>query len=306
MPHIPGFRLQRRLGAGARAVVYQAIQDQTERVVALKVLDPTEPLDVGPTQDGIHERAITTALRHRNLARIYAQGEYDGRQWLASEYLAGGSLAECIGRGLSTTRTLAVLVDLTRGLGHAHQHGIVHGDVKPANVLFRGRRCQGDAVLVDFGSARQMQDGELQAGGGTPAYMSPEQARGEALDARADLYSLGILLREMLTGHVPADTRDLKVSSLPVSVRWLQPLLDTLLAPEPGDRPDSAEALLDLLANLLQAAPEAARLEDPAGWIERFLCPHVATATSWTQSRWFWLLVVSGVGLLVLMWWVLG
>lgn len=263
VPRIPGFRIQRRVGAGSRGVVYRAVEERTERIVALKVFNPGRAEEACLPHEIGHERAIGARLRHRNLARIHAFGEYDGRYWLACEYLAGDSLANCIGRGLPAARALAILADLARGLAHAHAQGIVHGDVKPANVLFRGPRCSGAAVLVDFGSARHVQGYGINQGGGTPAYMSPEQRHGQPLDPRSDLYSLGVVLQEMLSGHLHEP--GVPAPPLPPAVRWLQPLLDTLMAVDPADRPASAAALPALLADLARAAPEAVGL---VGWQE--------------------------------------
>lgn len=261
LPQVPGFRVLRRLGAGARATVYEAIQNEFERAVALKLFEPMDEPDAALPEEIEHERRVAASLRHRNLGRIHAMGEQGTRRWLASEYLPGGSLAECMGKPLVPARALEILGDLARGLGHAHARGVIHGDVKPGNVLFRGMHGSGDAVLVDFGAAVLLRDGPARAAGGTPGYMSPEQVRGEWIDARSDFYSLGVVLYEMLTQHLPpqdaAQTARVGGVTLPASVQWLQPLFDTLLAPDPSDRPADARALLALLESLQAASPEA-------------------------------------------------
>ncbi|HET9049308.1 MAG TPA: serine/threonine-protein kinase [Chiayiivirga sp.] len=269
LPQIPGFRLVRKLGEGASGTVYQAIELEDEREVALKLFEPIDGPDVALPEDIEHERRVAASLRHRNLARVHAMGAYGGQHWLASEYLPGGTLADRIAKPMPVPRALEILGDLSRGLAHAHARGVVHGDVKPSNVLFRGARGTGDAVLVDFGTAVLMRAHHRRAVGGTPGYMSPEQARGEALDARADLYSLGCVLRDMLAGRPsepavgsdgPVEGVSLPVQTLPVSAHWLQPLVDALTAHPRDDRPADARAVLSMLATLVEASPEASRV----------------------------------------------
>ena len=262
LPRVPGFRILRRLGAGARGTVYQAIQDETEREVALKLFEPMDEPDAALPEEIEHERHVAASLRHRNLVRIHAMGEHGQRRWLASEYLPGGTLDERMGKPLAPARALEILGDLARGLGHAHARGVFHGDVKPGNVLFRGMHGSGDAVLVDFGTAVWLHDGAARAAGGTPGYMSPEQARGGPIDVRSDFYSLGVVLYEMLTQHLPLldasqSARVRGAVDLPAPVQWLRPLFDALLAQEACDRPVDARALLALLESLQAASPEA-------------------------------------------------
>ncbi len=270
-PQVPGFRLLRRLGAGATGTVYHTIQDGTERELALKVFEPADDPDATTPEQIEREREVAASLRHRNLARIHAVGEHGDRRWLASEYLPGGTLAERIAARMRVNEVLQVLRDVTQGLGHAHARGIVHGDVKPGNVLFRGA---GEAVLVDYGIAAFAREGDRRARmqGGTPEYMSPEQARGEPVDGRSDFFSLGVVLHEMLTGRVPwpADAGGAVGDRAPAPLLssrhlWLQPLLDALLAERPDDRPDDARALLALLSSLCAASPEAQGLLPRSG-----------------------------------------
>lgn len=270
---VPGYRILRRLGEGATGAVYHAIQEGIDREVALKVFQlPDSPDDPGFRDEVEHERRIGAMLRHRNLARLHAAGEQGGRHWLAWEYLSGDTLSARIAGGMAPSAALDVLRDVVRGLAHAHERGIVHGDVKPGNILFR---ASDEAVLVDFGVAGLARpgDGRAQIHGGTPDYMSPEQASGEPIDARSDYYSLGVVLYEMLTGRLPFPSepqesvarRDRQPPPLPPPRQWLQPLLDALLAPDPQDRPATAAELLELLASLCAAAPEAAGIGQRSG-----------------------------------------
>ncbi len=266
LPRIPGFRIVRKLGAGASGTVFHAIQDGTDREVALKLFEPADHPEATLPEDVERERRVAASLRHRNLARIHAIGEYGESRWLACEYLPGGTLAERIAARMPLAQALDTVRDIARGLGHAHARGVVHGDVKPGNVLFRDAR---EAVLVDYGVAAFAHDAPVAAQGGTPDYMSPEQARGEPIDGRSDFYSLGITLHEMLTGRTPSRGEAGESPSyhivpvLPERVRWLQPLLDALLAEDPDERPADAQALLAMLASLSVASPEATVLAPP-------------------------------------------
>lgn len=266
LPRIPGFRILRLLGAGASGTVFHAIQDGTDREVALKLFEPADHPEATQPEDVERERRVAASLRHRNLARIHAIGDYGERRWLACEYLPGGTLAARIARRMPLPQVLDTLRDIARGLGHAHARGVVHGDVKPGNVLFRSGN---EAVLVDYGVAAFAHDGRATLQGGTPDYMSPEQARGEAIDGRSDFYSLGVTLHEMLAGRIPPrgdsgeTTASPAVPVLPERVHWLQPLLDALLAHDPAERPADAQELLAMLASLSIASPEAAALASP-------------------------------------------
>ena len=305
---VPGYRILRLLGEGATGVVYHAIQDGTDREVALKLFQlPDSPDDPGFRDEVEHERRIAAMLRHRNLARLHAAGEHGGRHWLAWEYLSGDTLSARIARGMAPAAVLDVLRDVVRGLAHAHERGIVHGDVKPGNILFR---ASNQAVLVDFGVAGvgRPGDGRALVHGGTPDYMSPEQAGGEAIDARSDYYSLGVVLYEMLTGRLPFPSepqesvarRDRQPPALPPQRQWLQPLLDALLAPEPQDRPGSAAELLELLASLCAAAPEAASIGQRAGRSEIADAPLTIRGLPQTRRSWRRPLVFAALAVLLL------
>lgn len=308
LPRIPGFRLLRKLGAGASGTVFHAIQDGTDREVALKLFAPADHPDATLPEDVERERRVAASLRQRNLARIHAMGEYGESRWLACEYLPGGTLAERIAARMPLNQVLDAMADIARGLGHAHARGVVHGDVKPGNVLFRDAH---EAVLVDYGVAAFAHDAPVALQGGTPDYMSPEQARGEAIDGRSDFYSLGITLHEMLTGRIPPRLEDGEllphriIPVLPARVRWLQPLLDALLAEDPDERPADARALLAMLASLRVASPEASALVSSAPAYDIPPRIHGITATRSSRRIWVWIalaaLLASGFGLKALL-----
>jgi serine/threonine protein kinase len=261
-PSIPGFQIMRPLGSGGMAHVWLAMQTSLERKVALKLLKIAPGDDHERMQKRFLREARTLAkLNHRNICAIYDIGQAGDDVYLAMEYLDGGTLLERMRGGLSLGEAIGIVVQIASGLKQAHAQGIVHRDLKPANVMMRGDT----PVLTDFGVARELSaatritiDNMIV---GTPVYMSPEQAQGAEVDGRTDLYALGILLHELLTGRVPF-TGDSPIAVcmqhltaplpiLPPRFAMLQPVLDRLLAKSPADRYDSAEAFLDALRKLV-------------------------------------------------------
>ena len=205
------YEIRSELGRGGMATVYRGYDPRFEREVAVKVL-PRELLHADPQfrLRFAREAKIIAQLEHSTIVPVYDVGESDGQPYFVMRYMNGGSLSERIKAGLSSIEEAArILGAIAPGLDEAHSKGIVHRDIKPSNILFDRK---GNPYISDFGIAKLVQD---QAAGftgsaiiGTPAYMAPEQASGEAIDGRADIYALGIILFEMLTGKQPyeADT----------------------------------------------------------------------------------------------------
>jgi serine/threonine-protein kinase PpkA len=264
---IPGYRILRPLGEGGMASVFLAVQESLHREVALKVLAPALAANTEFTRRFLAEGRITAQLAHPNLMAVFDIGSYGPVYYLAAEYIPGGTLRDRMDAGLGVDEALDIACDIARGLDFAHGRGVVHRDVKPGNVLFR---ADGSAVLADFGIAKAMDatSGPTMAGAsiGTPHYMSPEQARAEPLDGRSDLYSLGVMLFEMLTGAPPYQASDPfsvalmhishPVPTLPAPLAWLQPVIGRLLAKAPADRFATGGALL---AALQSAHPDGDR-----------------------------------------------
>ncbi|MCP4041747.1 MAG: HDOD domain-containing protein, partial [Gammaproteobacteria bacterium] len=205
-----------------------------------------------------NEANLIASLKHPYIVRIYEWGEVKGFHFIAMEYLDGGDLEARITVGMRVQEALDLARTVASVLDYAHSQGVIHRDIKPRNILFRG---ENELVLTDFGLAKHMeQDVELTATGmivGSPAYMSPEQANGEVLDGRSDIYSLGVILYEMLTGNRPFEGKSAMaimmqhittpLPRLPAECAALQPLLDAMLAKKPEQRFDSANTLIQYL-----------------------------------------------------------
>jgi len=252
---VGGYRLQERLGGGGGGEVYRARHLQTERTVALKVLrDPRTLAHL--------KRAM--AVRHPNLVHVLEAGTDSSGAYVVMEFLEGTSLRDVLAtRGrLDVDSALAVLLPVLSALQAAHGRDIAHGDLKPENVFLERRDGGGARVKVlDLGGVPPVIDGDEVFG--SAAYLSPEQAAGDALDARSDVFGAGLLLFELVTGHpafqasgpVAAAYKIVHEQAPRVGDARLQPVLDVALAKSPADRFSGAAAFADALAPL---APDAA------------------------------------------------
>jgi eukaryotic-like serine/threonine-protein kinase len=256
------YRLQRELGGGAMSRVYLAEEAASGRRVVVKVLSP------GLVEDARLERfrrevRLTAGLRHPNIVRVLATGEVEGLLYYAMPFVEGESLKDRLGRErrLAPAAVVRILADVVGALAYAHDRGIMHRDVKPANILLENGR----ALVLDFGIARVFTPftGEtdavrLTAAGtviGTPAYMAPEQAAGDdAADHRADLYAVGVVAYEMLHGELPEQTED-PVEPAP-SQSQLHELVAQLLKRRAADRPASPGEVLQRLERISRSCPE--------------------------------------------------
>ena len=263
MIEIPGYRIVREIGRGGMATVYLAEQESLGRHVALKVLAPLLARDAALAQRFVREGRIAAGLRHRHIVQIFDVGVAGDQPYLALAWLPRGALSQ-LDFPLDPAHAVRVLRETAAALGHAHRAGVVHRDVKPENILLDD---DGAHILTDFGIARLGGlNQSLTAEGstiGTPGYMAPEQWQGGELDGRADLYSLGVVFYQCLSGRLPFLGRDgwsIGMQHLQAPVPMLaqphaswQPVLDRLLAKQPAQRFADANALLraiDALAHL--------------------------------------------------------
>ena len=280
---VPGYEVLEELGRGGMGVVYKARQVGLKRIVALKMI-------LGGVHAGAEvlarfrtEAEAVARLQHPHVVQIHEIGEQDGLPFFSLEYCAGGSLDQRIRKDRLTPHEAAVLVEkLAQGVQAAHDRGILHRDLKPANVLFTE-----DATpkIADFGLARKLEEqGQTATGAvlGTPSYMAPEQAAGnkQGMGPATDVYALGVILYELLTGRppfqaaMPLDTLMKVLNEDPVPVRRLQPKvardLETIclkcLEKTPARRYASASALADDLHRFVSGEPVLAR---PQPWWRR-------------------------------------
>jgi hypothetical protein len=268
---IPGYTVHGRLGKGGMAEVYLATQQSLQRKVAVKVL-----LNTGDEEFNtrfIQEGHIVASLHNPSIITIYDINRLaDGRYYMAMEFVAGGDLALHKGETFEPQRALAIVRQIAGALGVVHAKGLIHRDIKPANILFRN---DGTAVLTDFGIAKDTEiDSELTHFGvavGSPAYSSPEQTQCQRLDARSDIYSLGLILLEMLIGHNPyrgsnytqtvLNQVQMPVPVLPARLAMFQSLLERMLTKDPAQRLPDCTALLTALAQIEPGDDDATRIQ---------------------------------------------
>ena len=271
------YRIIGLLGRGGMADVYRAEDERLGREVALKAVPPEFARDADRVERFKREVRAAANLTHPNIVTVYEFGQGVGQHFYTMALMPGGDLKARIRAhpdGMPPAEARSVAAAVARALDYAHRQGFVHRDVKPENILFGE---DGAPQLTDFGIARAMSSGaRMTATGmsiGSPHYMSPEQARGKEVDGRSDLYSLGVVLYEMLTGRVPFDAADtLAVAyshvndpapQFPPALAELQPVMDRLLAKSPEDRYSTAGELAEILAPGSQPRSSATRVMTP-------------------------------------------
>jgi eukaryotic-like serine/threonine-protein kinase len=257
------FRIEKMLGLGGMGMVYRATDTALGVTVALKLLRPELMHRSDAIERFRQELLLARQVSNPHVVRIHDLAQHEGRWLITMDYVDGESLDRRLDREapFDIDATLRIGRDLAEGLAAAHAKGVIHRDLKPANVLLD---AQGNAYISDFGVARSLAAGGMTRSGtvvGTPDYLSPEQARGDAVDARSDLYSLGLILYEMLTGKLPfaggtmsevlaqrmlraPDPIERERSDLPA---WIARLVDRLLRPQPAHRFQSANEVIQAI-----------------------------------------------------------
>ncbi len=303
------YEVGRTLGRGGMASVYLARDQALGRPVAVKVLSEGLGDDATSRQRFLREARMAARLSHPNVVKVFDAGEADGKLYIVMEYVPGRTVADLLARQGRVTahEAVDVVAQACAGIQHAHEHGLVHRDVKPQNLLVRDDGC---VKVVDLGVARAAESTQLTERGtilGTAAYLAPEQAAGEDVTAAADVYSLGAVLYQLLTGRPPYEFDSLaelaakQTAGEIVPPRDLDPSIpDRLeavtmraLARDPGFRPASASELgSDLRAALDSTGGDTARtlpLSAPAR-------PRLRGAVSW----WWLVVAVTAAGVLAL------
>lgn len=266
---VPGYRIRKEIARSPRAVVCLADSDELPQAVALKIHRHGAPGEAAreEAERFIRECRLIAQFNERAIADVYDFGVNTDQHWLAMEYFPCGSLKARLQHPLTESEALAYASQLGRALEAIHAAGIVHRDLKPSNIMVR---ADDSLALIDFGLARPALTASSVTSPnvrvGSPYYMAPEQIEGLPPDARCDLYALGIVFYEMLTGQLPyagqsvaevlEQHRKARPPRLPESVARFQSILDRLLAKRPPDRLPSAAAFLEALAATSAASPQ--------------------------------------------------
>ncbi len=266
------YRVVERIGAGGMATVFKGYQPNLDRYVAVKVLPAYHARDPVFRERFAREARSVARLAHPNIVQIYDSGEQDSISYIVMEYVDGGTLKDRLKQhpsGLAIPETIDFMIQAAEGLGCAHRNGIVHRDVKPANMLLRK---DGYLLISDFGIVKILDATNLTRAGtgiGTPQYMSPEQCKGEPVDRRSDIYSLGIVMFHCLVGSVPFTAENpvsitVKHINEPLPVQRLQmvnipPPIEQIVvrmtAKAPQDRFQTMEAVVAALRGVLTDWP---------------------------------------------------
>ncbi|MGB7541010.1 MAG: protein kinase [Burkholderiales bacterium] len=256
---VKGYRMLRRIGEGGMAKVYLAEREKDNLQLVLKVLESNLLQDEQFLRRFLRECDVISRIRNEHVVAIHDHGVSDDCAFLAMEYFPGGNLKQRIRAGLPPLLVLKFLMQIATALDAVHSAGVVHRDMKPQNIMFRdGNRL----ALVDFGLAKEIDSNTTLTRTGmvlaTPLYMSPEQCMGKPQDRRGDLYSLGVILYEMLTGALPYHAANAPglahqhlhspVPRLPPQSAGFQPVLDRLMAKKPEERFQSARELFTYVA----------------------------------------------------------
>ncbi len=256
---VPGYRVLRMIGEGGMAKAYLCERAHDGLQLVLKVLDPSLRSDEVFLQRFVREYKLIASIENEHVARIFDQGFTGQHAYIAMEYFSGGDLKARLAQGVTSLGALRIASQIAKALDAIHSSGIIHRDLKPQNILFRDT---GRLAIVDFGLAKDMsvestltQHGEILA---TPRYMSPEQCLATGVDHRSDLYSLGVIFFEMLTGNRLYEAESAagliyqhvhgEVPQLPGRLSGYQPIVNRLLAKQPEARFQSARELFATIA----------------------------------------------------------
>jgi beta-lactam-binding protein with PASTA domain/predicted Ser/Thr protein kinase len=304
------YRVLRRLGSGGMADVWLAEDTHLQRQVALKVLHRRFAQDREFVERFRREAESAAGLQHPNIVSVFDRGEFEGTYYIAMQYVEGSTLKQLIDRGLTPEQAVALIRQVLEAARFAHRNGIVHRDLKPQNVIVD---AEGKAMVTDFGIARAGVSEITQTGSvmGTPHYLSPEQAQGFDVTTVSDLYAIGVILYEALTGRVPFEADSAVAVAMkqvsqtpqrPSSINHrVSPALDAVvmraLEKEPGERFQSADAFIAALdAAMRQPGARSGETAAFAALPPVVAVPEEAAAEEPERRRWLlWALLAAAI-----------
>lgn len=269
---IPGYRIKQTIGEGGMATAYLGVQESLGRLVVLKILNTSNSDSPQNVERFLNEGRLVATLNHPHIITIYDIGIAEEFAYISMEYVEGGDLRQRLKQIIPPIEALSIITKIGTGLSAAHKKGIIHRDVKPDNILFR---TNGEPLLTDFGIAKQLTiDHDLTSTGiflGSPSYVAPEQAQDGPIDERVDIYSLGIIFYEMLTGSKPYSSdsvidlilqhKQAPIPYLPPALALYQQLLNLMVAKNRKDRFRDADSMLHYMhhmqtATAINSAPD--------------------------------------------------
>jgi len=307
MERVGRYEIVRELGRGSMSIVYEGFDGRIDRHLAIKVLRQKYARDVAARQRFLREARAAGGLAHPNIVTVFDVGQAEATPYLVMELLKGGTLDDWLERDrlaeLDTGMLIELAIQLARGLAYAHQHGVIHRDIKPANIHYDPKTNV--AKMMDFGIAAiapDTEDDNADAGSriaGTMTHMAPELLAGQRADAQSDLYSLGIVLYQLLSGRLPFDAQDLETLIQQIARHETQPL-NAL-------RPDTPRELIDLTYRLMALEPQsrpgsATQVADELNEIRDGIQSGIVQAVKRKSAPWRWPLITGmGVALVLIM-----
>ena len=307
MERVGRYEIVRELGRGSMSIVYEGFDGRIDRHLAIKVLRQKYARDVAARQRFLREARAAGGLAHPNIVTVFDVGQAEATPYLVMELLKGGTLEDWLERDrlpeLDTGMLIELAIQLARGLAYAHQRGVIHRDIKPANIHYSPKTNV--AKMMDFGIAaieRDTDDENADSGNriaGTMTHMAPELLAGQRADAQSDLYSLGVVLYQLLSGRLPFDASDLETLIQQIARHETRPLKSL--------RPDTPRELIDFTYRLMALEPEsrpgsATQVADELVEIREGINSGIVQSVKRKSAPWRWPLITGmGVALVLVL-----